>query len=80
MHKKLLFISLLTSLLINFNNLNAETTLLIPLKKPSLTDKEIIKKLSVNILKPLKKPIKNKNIKIKEKKIVEEKKLKKDKK
>ena len=75
MHKKLLFISLLTSLLINFNNLNAETTLLIPLKKPSLTDKEIVQKLSVNILKPIKKPNKNKNIKIEEKKIKKDKKI-----
>jgi soluble lytic murein transglycosylase len=80
MHKKLLFIVSLILILINFNNLSAETTVLIPLKKPSLTDKEITEKLSKNILKPIKKPKTTETIKIKEKKIAEVKKNKKDKK
>ena len=64
MHKKLLFIGLIISFLLNFNNLSAETSVLIPLKKPALTNEEIAIKLSKNILKPLKKPKKNNNIKI----------------
>jgi soluble lytic murein transglycosylase len=80
MHKKLLFICLLASILLNFNNLVAETTLLTPLKKPSLTDKEIMKKLSENILRPIKKPMKTEIIKIEEKKIIEVKKIKKNRK
>ena len=62
MFKKLLFIGLLISILINFNYVSAETSLIIPLKKPSLTNKEIKEKISKNILKPLKKPKKTKNI------------------
>jgi soluble lytic murein transglycosylase len=80
MHKKLLFIGLIISILINFNNLSADTPLLIPLKKPPLTDKEINEKLSKNILKPIKKPKKTESIKIEKKKIVVVKKTKKDKK
>ena len=45
MLKKLLFISLVISIMVNINNLSAETAILIPLKKPSLTDEEIVKKL-----------------------------------
>ena len=75
--KLLLFISLLTTLLLNFNNLSAESSTLIPLKKPNLTTEEIDKKISKNILKPIKKPKKNKIIQIKEKKIIEIKKEKK---
>ena len=74
MLKKLLFLSLLISISINFNYVSAETALIIPVKKPTLTDKEIKDKVSKNILKPLKKPKKVKNIKIEEKKIVEVKK------
>ena len=70
MFKKLLFLGLLISILINFNYVSAETSLIIPIKKPSLTDKEIKKKISQNIVRPIKKPSKTKNIKIKEKKIV----------
>ena len=77
MLKKLLFLSLFISLLLNFNYVSAETSLIIPLKKPSLTDKEIKDKISKNILKPLKKPKKTESIKIVEKKIKE---VKKDKK
>ena len=69
MFKKLLFLGLLISILINFNYVSAETSLIIPIKKPSLTDKEIKEKISKNILKPLKKPKKTKNIEVKEKKI-----------
>ena len=69
MLKKLLFISLVISIIVNINNLSAETAILIPLKKPSLTDEEIVKKLTQNILIPIKKPKKIKEIKIVEKKI-----------
>ena len=80
MFKKLLFIGLAISIIINFNNLLAETSILIPIKKPSLTDEEIVKKLSQNILIPIKKPKKIKEIKIIQKKVTESKKDKKDKK
>ena len=60
MLKKLLFLSLLISISVNFNNVTAETGLIIPLKKPSLSDNEIKDKISKNILKPLKKPKKMK--------------------
>jgi soluble lytic murein transglycosylase len=80
MLKNLLFIGLSISFLLNFNNLSAETSVLIPLKKPTLTNEEIANKLSRNILIPIKKPKKNNYIKIEEKNITEVKKLKKDKK
>jgi soluble lytic murein transglycosylase len=80
MLKKLLFIGLLISILINFNHVLAETPLIVPIKKPSLSEKEIKEKISKNILKPIKKPKKTENIEIKEKKIVEVKDIKKDKK
>ena len=80
MLKKLLFLGLLLLILINFNYVSAETSLIIPIKKPSLTDKEIKKKISKNILKPLKKPKKTKNIEVKEKKITKVKEIKKEKK
>ena len=62
MLKKLLFLGLLISILINFNYVSAETSLIIPLKKPSLSDNEIKDKISKNILKPIKKPKKTKVI------------------
>ena len=80
MLKKLLFLGLLISILINFNYVSAETSLIIPIKKPSLTDKEIKEKISKNILKPIKKPNKTKNIDVKEKKITKAKEIKKEKK
>ncbi|MDC0647255.1 lytic transglycosylase domain-containing protein [Candidatus Pelagibacter sp.] len=80
MLKKLLFISSLILFSINFNNVFAETNLIIPVKKPSLTDEEIKVKISKNILKPLKKPKKIEITAIKENKIVEIKKIKEDKK
>ena len=75
--KLLLFTGLIISILFNFNNHDAEALTLIPLKKPSLTNEEFIKKISKNILKPIKKPQKTKNIEVKEKKIDEVKKEKK---
>ena len=80
MLKKLLFIGLLISILINFNYVLAETPLIIPIQKPSLTEKEIKEKISKNILKPIKKPKKTENIEIKEKKITDVKEIKKAKK
>ena len=80
MHKKLLFIGLILSFLLNSNKLSSETSVLIPLKKPTLTIEEMANKLSKNILKPIKKPKKNNGIKIEEKNITKVKKLKKDKK
>ncbi len=80
MLKKLLFISLVISIIVNIKNLSAETTILIPLKKPSLTDEEIVKKLTQNILIPIEKPKKIKEIKIVEKNITKTVKDTKDKK
>jgi len=80
MLKILLFIGLLITIFLNFSYALAETSLIIPLKKPSLTDIEIKKKISQNILKPLKKPSKNKNVKVERKEVAEIKKTKKDKK
>ncbi|MDA9186682.1 lytic transglycosylase domain-containing protein [Candidatus Pelagibacter sp.] len=80
MLKKLLFISSLILFSINFNYVFAETSLIIPVKKPSLTDEEIKVKISKNILRPLKKPKKIEITAIKENKIVEIKKIKEDKK
>ncbi len=68
MQKKLLFITLIISILIKINISYAETSVLIPLKKPTLSNEEIAKKLSKNILKPLKKPKKNDSKKNEEKK------------
>ena len=80
MLKKILFLGLIISIAVNFNYVSAETGLIIPLKKPSLSDNEIKDKISKNILKPPKKPKKTESIKITEKKIVEVKNVKKDKK
>ena len=78
MQKKLsLIIGLILTISINYQDLSAESLALIPLKKPILTAVEIEKKLSKNILKPIKKPKKTIDIKLEEKKIVELKKEKK---
>ena len=77
MSKKLLFICLSISIFIIFNNLSAETTTLVPIKKPILTAEEINKKLSKNILIPIQKPKKIDKIVIKEKEITKIKKEKK---
>ena len=58
MLKKLLFLFVLCHLMTNFlNAVSAEIKELIPLKKPIQTKEETQKKLSVDILKPLPKPI-----------------------
>ena len=75
--KKLLFACLLTIFLIKFNNLLAQYSTIIPLKKPNLTSEQIQKKIFKNILKPLKKPNKTKDIKIIEKETIKTKKEKK---
>ena len=73
----LLFIGLLVSFSVIQNNVLADVISSIPLKKPSLTIEELDKKISKNILKPLKKPKKNKGKIVKEKEIVRtEKKIK----
>ena len=46
MLKKILFLGFIISITVNFNYVLAETSLIIPIKKPSLTDKEIKKKIS----------------------------------
>ena len=65
----LLFIGLLLSFSIIQNNVSADVISLIPLKKPILTQDELDKKISNNLLKPLKKPKKKESTKVKEKKI-----------
>ena len=55
----LLFIGLLISIGIIQSNVSADEISLIPLKKPKLTFEELDKKISKNILKPLKKPKKS---------------------
>ncbi len=66
MLKKILFLGFATSILMFSNNLFAEINSTVPLKKPVLSKEEIQKKISINILKPLKKPSKTKEIKIEE--------------
>jgi len=66
----LLFIGLLISIIISFNNLSAETISLIPLKKPVLSSDEFNKKISKNIIKPIRKPKKDKIVSIEKKKII----------
>ena len=68
MFKKIIIITTFASLIFSyFNNVLAENATIIPLKKPALSKIEIEKKLSINILKPLKKPNKKQ---VKEKSIV----------
>ncbi len=66
MLKKILFLCFTVSILMFSNNLFAEIKSIVPLKKPVLSKEEIQKKISINILKPLKKPSKTKEVKIKE--------------
>ncbi len=66
MLKKILFLGLTVSTLMFSNNLFAEINSIVPLKKPVLSNEEIQKKISINILKPLKKPSKKKEVKIEE--------------
>ncbi len=55
MLKKILFLGFTISILMFSNNLFAEVNSVVPLKKPVLSKEEIKKKISINILKPLKK-------------------------
>ncbi|WP_440925219.1 lytic transglycosylase domain-containing protein [Candidatus Pelagibacter sp.] len=66
MFKKILYLCFTVSILMFSNNLFAEIKSIVPLKKPVLSKEEIQKKISINILKPLKKPSKTKEVKIKE--------------
>ncbi len=66
MLRKILFIVFTVSILMFLNNLFAEINSVVPLKKPVLSKEEIQKKISINILKPLKKPSKIKEVKIEE--------------
>ena len=80
MLKKILFLGFALKILLFQNNLFAEINSIVPLKKPVLSNEEIQKKISINILKPLKKPSKIKEVKIeevivKEKLVLKEKKL-----
>ena len=66
MLKKILFLGFTVSILMFSNNLFAEIKSIVPLKKPVLSKEEIQKKISINIIKPLKKPLKTKEVKIEE--------------
>ncbi len=71
MLKKLIFFISFSSLLFfNLTELYANENNLVPLKKPTLTDQELKKKVLINILKPLPKPNKTKK-KIKTAEIIE---------
>ena len=66
MLKKFIFlISFSFLIILNLNYLEANESILVPLKKPILTDQELKRKVLINIIKPLAKP----NKVIKEKKI-----------
>jgi len=57
MVKKLLYFVVLISIIsTNLFTANSDELKILPLKKPNLTDEEIEKKLSINILRPLEKP------------------------
>ncbi len=76
MHKKILFIlGIVLFVSLKITNLYAESIQIIPPQKPSLSSEEIIKKISKNIITPLKKPTKLK--KVEKKIIIKEKKEKK---
>ena len=66
MLKKLLFS---ISLIVSFNLINLSLAEILPLKKPSQSKEEKEKKLLIDVLKPLPKPIENKIIKKEEKEI-----------
>ena len=68
MCKKILFIlGMVLFVSLKITNLYAETIQIIPPQKPTLSSEEIIKKISKNIITPLKKPTKIKKV---EKKVV----------
>ena len=57
MLKKLIILSSIVSLIfLNFDYVQGDNATIIPLEKPKLSKNEIEKKISINILKPLKKP------------------------
>ncbi len=66
MLRKILFVGFTVTILMFSNILFAKINSVIPLKKPILSKEEIQKKISINILKPLKKPSKTKEVKIEE--------------
>ena len=72
MHKKFLFFIILS--LFSILTLNSSLAEILPLKKPTLSKEETKKKLLVDILKPLPKPIKKTKIKAKEEIIVKKRK------
>ena len=66
MYKKILFIlGLIIFIYLKITNLYAETIQIIPPKKPTLSSEEITKKISKNLITPLKKPTKLKKIETK---------------
>ena len=68
MFKKILFLILLFSLAYSFERTSADV---IPIKKPVQTKEETEKKLLIDILKPLPKPIKKTEVKqVEEKKVI----------
>ena len=75
MLKKFLFLIIL-SLLANMNNIALSD--IIPLKKPAQTKEETQKKLLIDVLKPLPKPIEKTEIKVAEEKVEVKKNEKKD--
>ena len=68
MHKKFLFFIVLS--LLSILTLNSSFAEILPLKKPTLSKEETTKKLLVDILKPLPKPLKKIEIKPKDEVIV----------
>ena len=76
MSKKILFIlGMILFVSLKITNLYAETMQIVPLQKPTLSSEEIIKKISKNIITPLKKPTKLKKVEKKVVKEIKEKKL-----
>ena len=58
MHKKLkLFVCLIPLIFLSHNISVSEESVIIPIKKPALTEQELKKKVSINLLKPLSKPV-----------------------
>ncbi len=63
MYKKILFIlGMVLFVSLKITNLYAETIQIVPPQKPTLSSEEIIKKISKNIITPLKKPTKLKKV------------------
>ena len=65
MLKKLLFFMVLS--LLSILTINYSTAQILPIKKPELSTEETQKKLLVDVLKPLPKPIKKKKLRKKKK-------------